>query len=70
MPETKRGIKIKFNGKTYYTGIPYLEVNNQYIAHIDGYRIFINVTLERPEVCGEIEIVDEYVKRKIIGENE
>jgi hypothetical protein len=56
------GIKIELDGKKYDTKIETLHVNTQYVVYINGYRVFINVTLEKPDICGQLTTF-----KKVIG---
>ncbi len=57
------GIKIKLDGKKYDTEIKELEVGTEYVAHIGGRTVLINVTLERPEICGQLEIFRKVIEK-------
>jgi hypothetical protein len=59
------GIKIEFNGKKYDTGIKELQVNTEYVVHIEGYNVFINVTVERPDACGQLGIFKKVIEKNI-----
>jgi len=50
-------LEIKYGGKVYKTPIKYLEVGNQYVVEIEGLRIFINVSVERPALCSEAQSI-------------
>ncbi len=56
------GIKIELDGKKYNTKIEALHVNTQYVVYINGYRVFINVSLEKPDICGQLTTF-----KKVIG---
>ncbi len=56
------GVKIEIDGQKFKTKIATLKVNTQYVVHLNGYRVFINVTLERPDVCGQLTTF-----KKVIG---
>jgi len=51
------GIKVKMDGKTFKTDISELEVDNTYIVHLDGYRVYITVTKEQPDFCRQLQIL-------------
>jgi len=51
------GIKVKMDGKTFNTDIKELEIDNTYIVHLDGYRVYITVTKEQPDFCRQLQIL-------------
>jgi hypothetical protein len=51
------GIKVKMDGKTFKTDINELEVDNTYIVHLDGFRVYITVTKEQPDFCRQLQIL-------------
>ena len=50
-------LEIKLEGKVYKTPIKFLEPGNQYVVEINGLRIFINVSVERPALCSEAQSI-------------
>jgi len=50
-------LEIKLEGKVYKTPIKFLEVGNQYVIEINGLRVFINVSIERPALCSEAQSI-------------
>ena len=50
-------LEIKLEGKVYKTPIRYLEPGNQYVVEINGLRVFINVSIERPALCSEAQSI-------------
>lgn len=56
------GVEIEIEGQKFKTKIETLKVNTQYVVHLNGQRVFINVTLEKPDICGQLTTFKKVIK--------